>query len=69
MDSPTVEKDQRFVGRKIAKIGLVGLSTRNVGSLIQSVGLSVCGTITRRNIEMTPYPPYLPQMKHNSRQL
>ena len=36
------------------KIGLVGLTTRNVGLLIHSVGLLVCRTIVRRHIEMTP---------------
>ena len=51
--TPTVDKDQWFVGLKTAKIGSVGLSTRNVGLSARSVGLSVCRTITRRNIEMT----------------
>ena len=35
-------------------LGLLGLSTWNVGLLIHEVGLSVCRTITRRNIEITP---------------
>ena len=53
-DSPTGEQDQRFVGLKTGKIGLVGLSTRIVGLLVRSIGLQVCRTIARRNIEMTP---------------
>ena len=37
-----------------AKIGLLGQATRSVGLWVHSVGLSVCRTIARRNIEMTP---------------
>ena len=50
MNSPIVELDQRFLGLKTAEIGLVGLSKRNVGSLVHSVELSVCRNITRRKI-------------------
>ena len=53
MDSPIGEEDQRFVGLKTARIGSVGLSTRNVGLSVRPLGLSVCRTIARRNIKMT----------------
>ena len=53
IDIPTAQQDQRFVGLKAAKIvGLsTGLLTRHGGLLIDSVGLQVCRTITRRNID------------------
>ena len=55
IDSPTGEYDQRFVGLKTTKIGLAGLSTRDVGLSVRPLGLSVCWTIARRNIETTPF--------------
>ena len=46
--------DQHFVGLTITKIGLVELSTQNVRLMIHSVGLLVCRTIVRSNIENNP---------------